>query len=539
MFDSDGRYHEGRADMNVQLEVEIKSRLTAEDFRERILFAWTCLRCKHLLLQAKAVSTKGFYGSETKAGTDVCFAVDVPGSVSQAVEDAGQQLVFLEDHYDYIDPWDFWTHCQNTGRVVDPAKALANMFVLPLEPLATGRGRLRVLKVGSHAIQDGLAMHIWMRDFVHFLNVPVPGLRKQLKSLLEPAALFRRLPLPQEALYPPISGSRARQRWFWLLTRILRHVRRPHPAGFGNPLRRPQPCNAAVPLSPVYSSVLDYTRLPPLNSNVCFVRTSLRNTRRLHRLCREVGASVGAGCFALAAMIMMEFHERQEPQINLADRRPFISGFPLDPRAFFNHHVEPDSLMLAFCDGISLPFLSSDLDLEGRLRLLIRQAHRQLAAFQKRPKIKGADEAIQQMGSRGAGRLLATQYVSLVERLEAWKPEHLRQDVSPQGQYPHRPNDSMQTCGVSSTGRREAIIRNGMYDLDDDKQDFVADYRNIHASVRPRDGEFLIGIGGAEDGLWANLSIDGNAIDPVLVQQWRRRFETVLDEEVSSNRPRL
>ena len=41
--------------MNLQLDLEIKSTLSDEDFRERVLLAWTALRCRHLLVQAKAV----------------------------------------------------------------------------------------------------------------------------------------------------------------------------------------------------------------------------------------------------------------------------------------------------------------------------------------------------------------------------------------------------------------------------------------------------------------------------------------------------
>lgn len=43
---------------------------------------------------------------------------------------------------------------------------------------------------------------------------------------------------------------------------------------------------------------------------------------------------------------MMEFYEEREPGVNLADRKCFITGFPLNPRAFFNHHNDPDSMML-------------------------------------------------------------------------------------------------------------------------------------------------------------------------------------------------
>lgn len=530
-FDADGRYFEGRADLNSELSLEVRSTLSDEDFRERILFALACLRCHHLLLQAKAISCKRMYGREFVAGSDVCFAIETPRTVIQAIEDCGAHLVFLKDHFDSVDPQDFWVHCQNTARVIDPDRALAKFFIYPLEKVSDGAYMLRILKVGAHQIEDGLTNYIWMRDLVHYLNKPIPQLRKELRELLEPQSLERRLPPPQEALYPPITGSKARQRWFWVLTRILRHVRKPHMAGFVNPLRRRTPRKAAVPLSPTYSPILDYEKTPLLNATPCFAKASAKATRRLHTLCRETRSSIGAGCFALAALIMMEFHERSEPDISLDKRRPFITGFPLNPRSFFNHHVEPDSLMLGFSDGISLPFLPSHLNLDGRLRLLIRQAHRQLMAYQKRDNPSQNKAGLQYMGSRGAGRILSTLYINCIERTDERVPGRPPSGLNPQGAYPGRPNMSAQTCGVSSVGRRENIVRQHTSDLEGDAKDFVADYRNVFATVRPRDDEFLIGIGGSDDGLWVNATVDGNSMDPVLVGQWKTRFENILEEE--------
>ncbi|KAK3703994.1 hypothetical protein LTR37_014097 [Vermiconidia calcicola] len=532
-FDGDGRYFEGRADMNVELEVEIKTTLTNKhDFRERILFAWTCLRSQHALLQSKALPGNVLFGPEDRNDGDVYFAIDAPRNVSQAIEDGGKQLVFLDDHFETVDPIDFWVQCQNVARVIDPSEALAKMFVYPLVPTKGGCSTLRFLAVKSHQISDGLTMYIWFRNFVHYLNMTLRELRQRLVELMEPKGLHSRLPLPQEALYPPITGSRARQRWFWLLTRILRHVRKPLQAGFENPLQRRLRREVAIPPSPIYAPVLDYSKTPPLNSTPCFAKASLKATKRLHRLCREANASVGAGCFALAALIMMEFYERREPNVPLAKRRPFISGFPLNPRAFFNHTNEPDSLMLAFCDGILLPFLSSDLDLDGRLRLLARQAHRQLAVYQKRANPKRDDTGIQYMSSTGAGRLLPIQYIGSVERKEFKQPDHLKTGINPQGAYPMRPNMTTQTCGVSSVGRTGALVEAGIYNINDDSKDFVAEHRNVHANVRARDNEFLVGVGGSDEGLWANVSIDASAMDPELVGQWRERFQTILEGDV-------
>ncbi|KAK3071461.1 hypothetical protein LTR53_008578 [Teratosphaeriaceae sp. CCFEE 6253] len=537
-FDSDGRYWGGRADINLSMETEISTSLDGAALRERILLAWTCLRCQHWLLQAKALRAEITMAGARDHGDDIFFAIDLPSSPDDAIDASTEHLVHLADHFDSVDPEAFWLHCQNAARIPDPTKALARMFVFPVEQRANSKGTstLRFLTVGAHHIWDGLATYVWMRDFVHLLNKTPQQLRERLHSLLDPESLTARLPLPQEALYPPISGSRARQRWIWLLARILRHVRRPLQAGFANPLQRRIPLTA-VPLSPTYAAVLDYSRIPVLNSAQCPLAVQIRGTRRLHRLCREAKASIGAGCFALAALVMMEMYEALSPQIPLAERKPFISGFPLNPRAFFNHHVDPDSCMLAFSDGIALPFLSSTLPFDGRLRLLARQAHRQLAAYQKRTRPARAEDEKQYMSSRGAGRVLTNQYIGSIERANMLLPEHLRDSVNPQGAYPARSNLSTQTCGVSSVGRRDAVIKAGMYDVHDESRlaeqgGLVVDYRSINAGVRAREGEFLIGIGGSDDGLWVNVSIDASSIDMELVKVWKERMESILDENV-------
>ncbi|KAK0286216.1 hypothetical protein LTR91_002560 [Friedmanniomyces endolithicus] len=526
-FDSDGRYWEGRADLNVMLELEMKSTVGEAELRRRILLAWTCLRCQHWLLQTKALAGKDVAAATLKESRDdIFFAVDVPSTVNNAVEEAEHHLVHLNEHHDEVGWRDFWLHCQNTPRVVDPKKALAKMFVLPSERRAESNGTstLRFLTVGAHHIWDGL-------------TTTPQQLEERLQTLLDPDGVRVRLPLPQEALYPPISGARARQRWFWLLTRILRHVRTPLLAGFGNPLER-QSSLPSTPLSPIYAKALDYSRLPPLNTVTCPVAIRQRPTQHLHRLCREVKASIGAGCFALSALVMMEMYEQLHPDIPLEQRRPFVSGFPLNPRAFFNHHVDPDSCMLAFCDGITLPFLPSSLPLDGRLRLLIRQAHLQLAAYQKRTRPAEAQAELRYMSSRGAGRVLANQYIGSVERADQQLPEALRTGVNPQGGYAMKPNLSRQTCGVSSVGNRSSVISAKMYDVHDEariveQEGFVADFRSIHAAVRAREGEFLVGIGGSDEGLWADVSIDASSINVSLVELWKEKMESVLDEEAA------
>lgn len=536
-FDADGRYYEGRADMNVQLDVNFQSKLNKQQLREHLTLAWACLRSRHTLTQAKSLPRQQWMAGDVEGHQGIYFVVDLPADTGEALLGARSQLVFLEDDFPFVDPLQFWSHAQNTARIVDPEAALAKLFVLPVDKLQGETQRLTFLLITSHQIQDGIAMYNWMSDFIWLLNKTTFSLRSELDAAIRPEQMTTRLPLPQEALYPPVSGSRARQRWVWLLTRILRHVRKPLPAGFPNPLQRREPLCSSVSPSPMYAPVLDYSRTPPNNSAPCRTRATRKSTARLVRLCRQARVSVGAGCFALAALLMMEFHERREPNVRPCDRKPFITGFPINPRPFLARNPPADSLMLAFCDGITLPFLPSSLDLDGRLRLLARQAHRQLAAYQKRIRPDADPAGLQYMSSRGAGRVLATQYLSSLERCEALVPPALRKGVDPQGAYPMRPNATRQTCGVSSVGRGALVVECENAGTMDGERDLIAEPEGLNAGVRAREGEFLIGIGGGDEGLWANVSVDLATMDPKLVVEWQRRFECFLEDD--GEKPRL
>lgn len=533
-FDSDGRYYEGRADLNVQLDLSIKSKLSKEDLRERVVLAWALFQCEHPLAQSKALERQSYMDEPGNVTSPIYSVVDVPKEESAAIDNARANVVFLEDHFEDVDPYDFWLHAQNTGRVVNAAQSLAKCFVYPTKLREDGTGSLRFLIVIGHQVTDGLTNYNWMRSFIHILNKSLPDLHAALQTDIAPEALLARLPPPQESLYPHITGSKARQRWFWALTRILRHIRKPHQAGFSNPLARKSPVKPSA-LPPTYASVLEYSRIPPLNTIPVFAKGSLVATTRLNRICRSASVSVGAGCFALAALLMMEFYEHREPNIPPSARKPFITGFPLNPRPFLSTPVAAESLMLAFSDGIELPFLPSSLPLESRLRLLARRAQKQLAVYQKRERLSTDAERFYYMGSRGPGRMLQTQYVSSLERANDKIPLELRKGNSkgPQGEYPMRPNATVQTCGVSSVGRRDALVGPGMYDVNaelGEGKEFVADFRDIQAAVRVRDGEFLVGVGGAEDGLWVTVSADASNLDPVLMGEWRARLEEIFGE---------
>ncbi|KAF7197161.1 hypothetical protein HII31_01586 [Pseudocercospora fuligena] len=531
-FDADGRYYEGRADMNCELELATNNQLEKNEFRERILLSWNLLRQRHPLLQSRTFLDRksGIY---TISPTGIHFAVPVHETSSKAIEDAGQHLVFVGDHYESIDHRDFYLHCLNGSRILDPSQALAKLFVLPSSH-EDGRQVLRLLFIFGHEISDGLSAYNWMSDLIRILNEPLDKVRALTNEFTQPDALRKRLPPPQEALYPSIPGTKARQRWFWAITRLLRHVRKPLPVGFENPLRRRR-TRESVSFSPIYDKVLDYTRTPPLNTVPVYIHLGVANVQRLHRICREAKSSIGAGVYALAALCMMEFYEEREPHVALEDRKCFITGFPLDPRAFFGKRPEADSMMLAFSDGIALPFLSSKVPVEGRLRLLARQAQRQLSAYQKRAKPKGEDATRQFLNSRGAGLVLANQYLYSHERADCILPENMRKGISLQGAYPPRPNPTSQTCGVSSIGNRDLLIRSGVYDIHNPEKDFAADFLNLNATVRARDNEFLLVISGTKEGLFSSPSIDMTSMDPVLVERWKDRFEHALDESDDCN----
>lgn len=298
-------------------------------------------------------------------------------------------------------------HSQNATRVIHPDVALAKAFVLPLTR-ENGEHILRVQLVLAHQIADGISINVWVKSFLQYLNDPVDVLKSQIRQAIDSEVTRKHLPPPQEALYPAIPGSKARQRWFWAITRILRHVRQPLPTGFSNPLRRDEVLKPS-PLSPVYKDVLDYTRTPVLNTIPVHIQVSAEQTGRLQKLVRKARASMGAGIYAMVALCMMEMYERREPGVKPHDRLSFITGFPLNPRAFFGFNSDPDSMMLAFSDGIALPFLSSELSVAGRLRLLARQSQRQLSVYQKRANPAGDVAKTQFLTSRGAGLVLANQ----------------------------------------------------------------------------------------------------------------------------------
>lgn len=533
-FDSDGIYFEGRADVNALLELEVNHRLSEEQLSRRILLAWTVLRLHHVLLLARAVDRQPYMTSGNAAQRRF-FLICPPDSSKAAIAASEKTLTFVDQSLDSMGVADFYRHAQNTGRIVNADEYLASLFVFPLERISSTKNKLRLLFVKSHQITDGLTNFTWLNHFLKLINTPMGKLEESVRGLSPLASIRTRLPLPQEDLYPRITGSRSKKRWFWLLTLVLRHVKKPLPAAFPNPLRRGSPLKEAVAMDPTYKPYLRYEAKPPLNTFTCTAKVPLAATKRLHNWCREAGTSIGAGAFVLVAMVMMSLHEDRHPNESCELRRPFIGSFPINPRPFFSHHEAPNSMMLAFSDGVVLPFLPSSLDLKTRFKVLVRQAHRQLRLYQKRRTLQTADE-LAYMGSRGAGRVIAMNYIGAVERLRSKLPEHLQDSLAthaPQGKLLAASNGSMATCGVSSVGR--SGWQRGEYDtnklLGENEDAFVADYRDSKQNVRARDGEFLVGVWGDDDGIAANVSYDGNAIDGALVKEWQRRMESLLVEE--------
>lgn len=301
MFDTDGTDFEGRADINTLLEANLSANIGVEALRRQILLAWTLLRFQHLLLSARALCGRDFLSGDAGSPDGRFFVVRKPRDVDEMVEEASRTVDFVADHYPQVDDVeDFYTHVMNTARVFDGSKNLARLFILPLEPLADGRLRFRAVSTVAHEIADALSIYRLLAHFLDLLNTPRLVLEAEALQLCSPTIDLRsRLPQAQEDLYPPIPGSEARRRWFWAISRILRHTRRPPPASFPNPLRRSTPLQAAEAMPATYAAILDYSKTPPLNTYSSVASLSPRATSRMRSLCRQAGVSIGSGTFAL------------------------------------------------------------------------------------------------------------------------------------------------------------------------------------------------------------------------------------------------
>jgi hypothetical protein len=517
-FDNDVAQLGGRSDVHSLLNLEVRTCLGPNDVKKRILLAWANLRVQHVLLRAFL---------EHDQGTGLRrFVVRVPSTGNTALEEAAALTTFLDDVYPNADLTYFFEHSINTGRIVPDTKSISCLFVFPLRATKTGTFKLTLLQFAGHIAFDGLTTFNWSSHFVHLLNQGNDQLLQQLETFTKPERIKTLLPPAQEDLYPTIPGSIARQRWFWAILRVLRHVRKPLPSAFPNPLRfakRPPSC---LPLLPKYPKLLDYTpsHQPPLQTGSMTFILSSSSSKRLISLCRAVNASVGAGCFALVALVMMHLEAQLHPHIPLSERKPFIASFPLNPRPFFDYNSPPDSCMLAFSDGIVLPWLPTDSDLEARLRLLARRAHRELRKYQKRVR-----DPVVGLAPHSVLMLIASGYLAGLEK-------ELGVDV--QGEYPVAELMSEPTCSISSIGSVKEWFREGMFPLDEsDGKDFVADFRSVRQGVRARDNEFLVGCASfVEPRLHFAVSYDKTAMDEEMVKKWQYLMETILEPQ---RQPRL
>ena len=183
-----------------------------------------------------------------------------------------------------------------------------------------------------------------------------------------------------------------------------------------------------------------------------------------------------------------------------------------------------------------MPYLPPTHDLETRFRLTARRANAELRAFQKRRGRSGTD--VPQLDAHSPTRLLATTYLSLLERVDAKQPPHRRTGVKPQGELDAWLG-AMATCGVSSIGSTAAFFRRGMYDVSSAatttstttlKSGFAADYRDLRISVRAREGEFLIGSTTDWEGVVGfGVSYDGSVISDEAAEVWAERIRGLLE----------
>ena len=357
MFDIDGTDYEGRADLNMSLQLEVRTSLSLSAFRDWIAQAWSIMRQKHILMSARAVNSRNLFAS-SENGDERIYTFRPSTTVRDLRESGDRFLDFVDDTYPDCDPNDFYLHLMNTGRAIDPTKALSRVIILPFSHTTESTFKLRLVIVAGHQVADGLTTFRWMNSLMTLLNMTSSQLQSLAHSLVSSSPISR-LPPAQESLYPPTIGSRARQRWFWLVARILRHTSRPNPPSFQNPLRRPTPLSQAQEFPPKYTKVLNYS-IPPPKQLLHHKRhplpamhqpphNPLPQRQHLHRL-RPL---------TLVALSMMTLHEHHSPSTPLSQRLPFVGSFPPQPRPFLTTNTtgHEDSLMLAFSDGIVLPFL--------------------------------------------------------------------------------------------------------------------------------------------------------------------------------------
>lgn len=532
-FDADGTYYGGRADMNALFTLAIQHTLRNDDLRRRIVLAWTCLRLQHVLLMSRV--------EDDKETGKRCFVVDVPKSKEEAIQEVNESIIWVEDLYKNlnVDVEELYHHAINVGRIIEPSKCMSKCHILPLQKQADGTTEIKFFVVMAHQISDALSAYNWFSHLIRIFNMPAQDIEAEISLSILEAQMKERLPSAQEDLYPPVAGNKARQRWFWALVCVLRYVKKTLPPTFVNPLYREQRLEKAIALEPKFDKLFDYSAesRPPMSSGHITAALSHSVSKRLVQLCRSAKVSIGAGCFALAGISMMEIHEARYAHIPDSERPAFAASFPLNPRAFFANPPAADSCMLAFSEGIVMPFLPSSLPIEGRFKLIARHANRELRMYQKRLKATSAGEgAMLSLDTHSPSRLLATGYLAQVERVNSKLPIERQADVNPQGSLAPSIGQYGATCGVSSVGSLASFFKRGTYDLSNiGEKDMAADFRDMRIGVRARDNEFLVGSSTNAEGIVGfGVSYDLSAISQETAEMWKRKIEGLLEGDDGS-----
>ncbi|RMZ66613.1 hypothetical protein GMOD_00001966 [Pyrenophora seminiperda CCB06] len=499
-FDADGTYYGGRADMTSLFTLTIQYKLSKSQLRRKIAIAWTSLRLQHPLLFARVMD-------DPATGTRN-FAVDVPSSPEAAIQEVENSIIWFEDTYPEVNAKEVYHHAYNVTRIISPEQCLSKLHILPLTKNPNSTYSLRLLVVIAHQISDGLSAYSWFSHLIRILNQPSQEILADIEACGKAETIQVVLPAAQEGLYPPITGNRARKRWFWALIRVLRHVKKGLPPTFANPLRRTERLETLPPLQPKYEGIFNYnpTTRPPMSCGHISAFLSPCASARFIALCRSANVSIGAGCFALAGLAMMTIRESlSSSDSSTTHTHPaFTASFPLNPRAFFVNPPPADSCMLAFSEGIVMPFLSSSLPVEGRFKLVAKHANRGLRVYQKSLKGKGTTGTPAILDKYSPGRLLATGTAGFAA-----------------------------TCGVSSIGPLAPFFKRGTYDVQNPSgKDFVADFESVKIGVRAREEEFLIGSSTSAEGIVEfGVSYDLNSISEEMAELWKTTIESLLEVE--------
>lgn len=521
-FHYDGHFHGGRADFHVLLKIDVKNRGTIAEFRKRITLAWTVLRLQHtmLLVTADTVVQPG--------AKDLMLQIQVPRSSTGALKRGQDDLEFVENFVDSVQK--FRKHSINATRLLNASRTLSRLYVFTRADEASDSSTVDCLFYVAHMLADGLTMYEWASAFLQLIKKETSHLMTALNDLVEGRAELS-LPPPQEDVYLQVPGNVARQRWFWLLARIARHLRKPKGrAGFINPIRHKTRREVSLPFQAEFPNLLDYSDAlkPPLESGITELSLTRSATKRLFELCRASNVSIGAGGFVLIGMAMMKLYEEEEPDLELEQRLPFIGSFPLNPRPFLNYTGPYDSCMLSFSDGIVVPYLPSNLDTDRRFGVLARAAHRELRSYQKKPR-----EATDEVDAHSPLRLQANTYLMMQESVDRRLPRHMQKGVNVQGQYPAKVLWGRATCGVSSLGRIGHLFAEDAYpdSLSLGGEDALnANYKSLTVGVRARDNEFLVGVRTSwDDRLEMSVSYDATAMDDDKVRRWKELVQTMLE----------